>query len=564
MRLVSELRRRNVLRMLVLYVVAAWLIMQVAEVVIGLANLPGWIGPGILGLLAIGFPIAITLSWFYELTPQGMKLEKDIDPAESITHVTGRRVDFLVISLLCAAVILFSYDKWWTSGPLVQSIAVLPFANMSNDPDNEYFSDGISEEILNLLAQVPELRVTSRSSAFSFKGQNLDVPTMAAKLNVAHVLEGSVRKSGNQLRIVAQLIDVESDTHLWSKTYDRELKSVFAIQDEIAVAVVDALKITLLGKAPQATKTDPKAYALYLQGRYFGNQLTAESSKQAETLLKQALEIDPGFAPAWSALGSLYRFQAAPLGVRPIDEANELARNAFERVLAIDPQNSRVLAFLARIEGDDAAAYQHLQHALASNPGDARILLQNGWMELTLGDLDEAIDLMQRSVALNPVAPLGHINLGIMYYYAHRLDDAAEAAQIALSLNPDAIIPRYVLGLVLLAQGNEPKALAMIEQETSDPFRLHGLSIVHHALGNAGASDAALQDLIECCSAEAAYQLAGTYAYRGDIDAAFEWLEQAYDNKEGWGLIPLLDPLFANLHDDPRLDILLDKRGLPH
>jgi len=197
-----------VLRMLVLYVVAAWLIMQVAEVVIGLANLPHWIGPGILGLLAIGFPIAIMFSWFYELTPEGLKLEKDIDAAESITHVTGRRLDFIVISLLCAAVILFAYDKWWTSGPPVQSIAVLPFENMSDDASNEYFSDGISEEILNLLAQVPELQVTSRSSAFSFKGQNLDVPTMAARLNVAHVLEGSVRKSGNQLRITAQLIEV--------------------------------------------------------------------------------------------------------------------------------------------------------------------------------------------------------------------------------------------------------------------------------------------------------------------------------------------------------------------
>ena len=304
------------LRMLVLYVVAAWLIMQVAEVVIGLANLPGWIGPGILGLLAIGFPIAITLSWFYELTPQGMKLEKDIDPAESITHVTGRRVDFLVISLLCAAVILFSYDKWWTSGPLVQSIAVLPFANMSNDPDNEYFSDGISEEILNLLAQVPELRVTSRSSAFSFKGQNLDVPTMAAKLNVAHVLEGSVRKSGNQLRIVAQLIDVESDTHLWSETYDRELKDIFAIQDEIAGAVVAALKITLLGKEPRAIETKPEAYALYLQGLHFSNQLSAESSKKAERLLLQALEIDPGFAPAWTELGTVYERQAADFANR--------------------------------------------------------------------------------------------------------------------------------------------------------------------------------------------------------------------------------------------------------
>jgi len=353
-----------VLRMLVLYVVAAWLIMQVAEVVIGLANLADWIGPGILGLLAIGFPIALTFSWFYELTPEGVKLERDIDPAESISHVTGRRLDFIVISLLCAAVILFAYDKWWIGPAPEQSIAVLPFENMSDDPDNEYFSDGMSEEILNLLAQVPELRVTSRSSAFSFKGQNLDVPTMAARLNVAHVLEGSVRKSGNQLRITAQLIEVASDTHLWSKTYDRELQNVFAIQDEIAAAVVDALQITLLGEAPKATETNPEAYTLYLQARYFINQFNAEAFQQAETLLERALAIDPVFAPAWTTLSIVYRQQADPFGLRPVDEGNELARQTIQKALAIDPQYGPAYAALAAIEmdydWDFAAATQHV------------------------------------------------------------------------------------------------------------------------------------------------------------------------------------------------------------
>ncbi len=225
--------------------------MQVVDVVEGKLPLPDWMGSAVLAVLAVGFPIALVISWFYELTPEGLSPEKDVDPEASITHVTGRRLDFVIISLLCAAVILFAYDKWWIGPAPERSIAVLPFENMSDDPGNEYFSDGISEDILNLLAGVPELRVTSRSSAFSFKGQNLDVPTMAAKLNVAHVLEGSVRKSGNQLRIVAQLIDVESDTHLWSQTYDRQLSNVFAVQDEIAAAVVGALKITLLGEEPK-------------------------------------------------------------------------------------------------------------------------------------------------------------------------------------------------------------------------------------------------------------------------------------------------------------------------
>ncbi len=566
MGVVSELRRRNVLRMLVLYVVAAWLIMQVAEVVIALANLPDWIGPGILGLLAIGFPIALTFSWFYELTPEGMKLEKDVDPAESITHVTGRRLDFLVISLLCAAVILFAVDKWWIGDPPDRSIAVLPFINMSDDPQQEYFSDGISEEILNLLAKVTELRVTSRSSAFSFKGQNLDVPTMAARLNVAHVLEGSVRKSGNQLRITAQLIDVITDTHLWSQTYDRELKNIFAIQDEIAAAVVDALKITLLGEAPKASETNPEAYALYLQGRHFHNRGTEESYKQAETLLKQALEIDSGFAPAWGELGALYNSQASA-SARPFDEGYELARDTLQKALDIDPDYGRAYAGLVMVEmfydWDFTAAFEHMQQALALNPGDAFILHVAAWLNDNLGRIGDAIDLMQQSIALDPVSPKSHRRLGSMLYKAHRLEEATDSFQMTLSLSPGMDRAQVYIGLVLLAQGDAPAALMAIEQVASD-WRLFGTAIAQHALGDAEASDAALKKLIEIWAAPGAVQIAHVYAFRGEIDQAFDWLEQAYDNRDPGLAQMLLHPLLANLHDDSRWEPFLDKMGLPH
>jgi len=245
MSIFRELKRRNVLRMAVLYAVVAWLIMQVAEVIIGLANLPEWIGPIILALLAVGFPIALIVSWFYEVTPEGISLEKDVAAAESITHVTGRRLDFLVISLLCAGLILFAYDKWWIGPPPEKSIAVLAFENMSGDPEQEYFSDGISEEILNLLAQIKPLKVIARTSSFLFKSKDVDIATMAAQLNVRHILAGSVRRSGNRVRITAQLIDAADSTHIWSQTYDRELDDVFAVQEEIAAAISDALKLQL-------------------------------------------------------------------------------------------------------------------------------------------------------------------------------------------------------------------------------------------------------------------------------------------------------------------------------
>ena len=567
MGLISELRRRNVLRMVVLYVIAAWLIMQVAEVLMSLAGLSAWAGRAILILLAVGFPIAVAFSWFYELTPEGVMLEKDVDAAESITHVTGRRIDFLVISLLCAAVILFAYDKWWIGPPPEKSIAVLAFTDLSPEGDQEYFSDGISEELLNLLAQIPELRVISRSSAFSFKGKNIAIPTVAEQLNVAHVLEGSVRKVGNRVRITAQLIEARTDTHLWSESYDRTLDDIFAIQDEIAADVVDALKITLLGKEPKATETNPEAYALYLQGRYFINQDTEESIKKAETLLKQALAMDSRSAPAWTELARVYMSQGG-YGFRPVNEAYELARDAVQQALAIDPQYARAYAELAWVEmlyeRDFAAAGQHQQRALALSPGDATSLEVAASLNTKIGHLDEAIDLYRQSIALDPVSPNQHLRLGRAFYFAHRLDEAADSLQMALSLSPGRIGGQYYVGWVLLAQGDVQAALVAMEQERHDGYRLTGTAVVQHALGDTVASDAALAELIEKEGVLAAYQIAMAYAFRGEINNAFDWLERAYDNGDTGLAHMLVDPLVANLHNDSRWEPFLDKMGLPH
>ncbi len=566
MSFIKELKRRNVLRMAVLYAIAAWLIMQVTEVLMSVVGLPAWAGRATFAVLAVGFPIALIFSWFYEITPEGISLEKDVDPAESITHVTGRRLDFIVISLLCAAVVLFAYDKWWMGGPPEQSIAVLPFENMSGDPDQEYFSDGISEELLNLLAQIPELTVISRSSSFSFKGKDIAIPTVAKQLNVAHVLEGSVRKVGNRVRITAQLIEARSDTHLWSESYDRTLDDIFAIQDEIAADVVDALKITLLGKEPKATETNPEAYALYLQGRYFINQGTEESIKKAETLLKQALAIDSGFAPVWTELASVYSTQGGYY--RPVNEAYELARDAIQQALAIDPQYARAYAELAWVEmlyeRDFAAARQHQQRALALDPGDAIILEVAASLSTKLGNLDEAIDLYRQSIALDPVSPNQHLFLGRAFYFAHRLDEAADSLQMALSLSPGRIGGQYYVGWVLLAQGDVQAALLAMEQERADGYRLTGTAVVQHALGDAAASDAALAELIEKKRDIAAYQIAMAYAFRGEINNAFDWLERAYDNGDTGLAHMLVDPLVANLHNDSRWEPFLDKMGLPH
>ncbi len=593
MSLIEELKRRNVFRVAIAYAVSTWLLIEVSATIFPILSLPKWSVTLVTVLLFIGFPIALIFAWAFELTPEGLKLEKHVVRDESITHHTGRKLDFVIIAMLVVALGYFGYDKFilnpdrnaaeveaavevaldevasavepQESG---KSIAVLAFADLSPDGDQEYFSDGISEEILNLLAKVPQLRVTSRSSAFSFKGQNLDVPTMAARLNVAHVLEGSVRKSGNQLRITAQLIEVVTDTHLWSDTYDRKLENIFAIQDEIATAVVDALKITLLGEEPKVTETNPEAYALYLQARHFNNLGTEESYKQAETLLKQALDIDPHFAPAWAELGSVYGTQRNRFAVRPVDVANELARDAIQRALDIDPQYGRAYAALAVVEmsydWDFTAASQHMRQALALNRGDIFILEEAARLEYLLGRIDEAIDLYRQIIALDPVSPGGHRGLGKMYYWTHRLEEAIDSFRMAQSLMPGRRGPQTYISKVLLAQGDAPAALVAIEQVATDWLRLIGTATVQHALGDAGASDAALNELIENWGATTAYHVAEVYAFRGEIDHAFDWLDQAYDNRDNALPFMLLDPRFTNLHDDPRWPAFLDKMGLPH
>jgi TolB-like protein len=303
----AELKRRNVIRAAILYVGAVWALAQGISQLGPSVSAPEWATRWFLVAAVIGFPFALVLSWFYEFTPEGLKRESEIAPGESITHRTGRKLDVAIIGVLTVAVVLLLTDRLvlrhgvneTTSAPIPEkSIAVLPFVNMSEDKANEYFSDGISEELLNLLAKIPQLQVTARTSSFAFKGKETSIPEIARTLHVAHVLEGSVRKAGNSVRITAQLIKAGTDTHLWSQTYDRKLDDIFAIQDEIAADVVKQLKVTLLGAAPKARTTDPEAYALYLQAVQLGRQFTAEAFQQSDALYRKVLAIDPRYVPA--------------------------------------------------------------------------------------------------------------------------------------------------------------------------------------------------------------------------------------------------------------------------
>jgi len=453
MGLVSELRRRNVLRMVVLYVVSAWLIMQVAEVVIGLANLPEWIGPTILGLLAVGFPIALVFSWLFELTPEGISLEKNVEAAESITHVTGRRIDFIVISLLCAGLALFAYDKWWVDPPPEKSIAVLPFVNMSGDQAHEHISDGLSEELLHRLAQVSELHVAARTSSFHFKNKNIAVAEIAAQLGVRSVLEGSVRKAGNTIRVTAQLINARDGYHIWSRTFDREFSDIFAIQDEIATEVVEALKVTLLGGEQMRLSRHPTdnlaAYDAYLLGRQTMARRTSATLQEAVRHFSEAIRLDPQYALAYVGLADSYAL-LGQYGALDDREVVAKAEPAVKRALELNSQLGEAYASLGEVrhrQQNYQGAEQAYKTALQLSPNYAPAY--HGYGKLLnwgFGRTEEALALNQTALGLDPLST--PINMAVVesLHELGRFEDALVRCQRIIEIDPN-----YPRGYTIMA-----------------------------------------------------------------------------------------------------------------
>ncbi|MDH3621780.1 MAG: hypothetical protein OER91_12865, partial [Gammaproteobacteria bacterium] len=391
----SELRRRNVLRMAALYLVSAWLILQVTEVVSGLVEIPDWVGPLVLAMLAIGLPIALVLAWFFEITESGITRDAG-EVAGAETALGGRRLNFVIMSMLVAAVLVFAWLTWWPDRIVEKSIAVLAFDNMSDDPAQEYFSDGMSEEILGTLAEFPELSVISRSSSFSFKGKNLDVPTIARQLGVAHILEGSVRKSGNQVRISAQLIDAATDSHLWSGTYERELTAanVFDIQSQIARSIAGALNAVLADGENAGVPRFPTENLEALEAYLLGKQQMALRTRQALvtslTHFQRAIDLDAGFAPAYLGLADanlLLNYN----GHLPLDEALRKARPAIEMAIDLDDRFGAAyasLGLLRSLQGDVRGAESALSRAIALDPNNTKAYHWYGDMLIYgLGDL---------------------------------------------------------------------------------------------------------------------------------------------------------------------------------
>jgi TolB-like protein/lipoprotein NlpI len=584
----NELIRRNVFRVGTAYAVAAWLVIQVVETIFPVYGLSDASIRIVITLLGIGLIPVLIFAWVFEMTPEGLKKESEVDRTRSITPYTGKKLDRAIMVVLALALGYFAVDKFVLSPQREaqqivsleaqksseverarqqgrsegrveyygdRSIAVLPFVNMSEDANNEYFSDGISEELLNLLAKIPELRVISRSSAFSYKGKDIKLAQVAEELNVGHILEGSVRKAGNRVRITAQLIEARSDSHLWSETYDRQLDDIFAIQDEIAATVVGQLKITLLGEAPRAQENNPEAFALFLLARHLARQGTAEDWERSNALYRQALAIDPDYAAAWDNLSANYT-NLAGAGFMPVDNGYSLAREAANKALSIDPDYAPAYASLGwiamRYDNDMEQAARHYQRALQLEPSNIINISSAALLLQSLGRLDESIALNEYASARDPLNPTGQFNLGLSYSSLGRWDDALVCFETALRLSPGFTAAHYNYGATLLFKGEAAAALEVFQNDSFEVNHLLGLVMAYHALGETEASDAALDELIGKYEQRWAYNIAFVLAYRNEAGRAFEWLDKArqYDDL---GLSEIVaEPAFANIHSDPR------------
>ena len=447
-----------------------------------------------------------------------------------------------------------------------KSIAVLPFADMSERKDQEYLSDGMAEEIIDLLVKVPELHVPARTSSFYFKGRADDISTIARRLAVAHVLEGSVRRSGNRLRVTAQLVRADTGYQLWSETYDRDLKDVFKVQDDIARGVVDKLKLTLLATAidPAARTTNPQAHSLYLQGRFLLQGESKENLKRAIGFFEQASALDPEFAPAYADRGRAY-FRQVANGYTPVHAGIAKVTELANQAMKLDPKLAAPYILVASVKmtssHDWAGARRAIDEALALDPTNTTVLFTDAFFTRTVGSSEVALAQFRKMLERDPLNLLSRRYVARACYYAGRLDEAEAMLRQVLALEPAFPATHYELGRVLLARGQVAQAMTEFEAERDPGWRAFGLPLGNFAQRRKAEADAGLAALVRAPDGQE-FQIAETYAYFGDADQAFRWLDRAIDNDPG---IQWLrgDPLLHGLLGDPRYAALLRKLNLP-
>lgn len=575
---IKELKRRNVIKAAISYLIVSWVVIQVVSVISSIFFVPNWFQKGIFILLVIGLPFWLLFAWIYEMTPNGIIKTKNVKIENSKTlKKIDKKLNKVIISFLAIAICFLVVDRIRITdkinnntavqqqGEQSESIAVLPFIDLSPEKDQEYFSDGLSEELLNLLANIDSLKVTSRTSAFSFKNTKLDIPTIAKKLNVNYILEGSVRKAGSQVRITVQLIKVSGDKHLWSETWDRELINIFDIQDEIAKAVVNYLKINLLDEeVPKINKTDSDAYALFLKARHSYNLSSKDELLKAENYIKQSLKIDSQYAPGWFLLAQIYQL-LGNYNIISFTQSTDLAKNAAIKGIEQDSTNAMGYAILGDIalayEWDFTEAKRLNDKALKLEPNNSQVLNLASAIALSMGELNKAISLQENSVILDPLNADAFFGLGVSYFNANRFEDAEHTLLKALKLNPNLWSGNYFLSKVIMYQGRLDEALELTKKEYDEGWKLNNKALIYYKMGDLEKSDFYLNELIEKYREEMAFQVAEIYSFIGKTDLAFLWLEKAYEYHDIGLNEMLIDPELVNLQSDPRWDLFIKKMG---
>ncbi|OUS29090.1 hypothetical protein A9Q98_06370 [Thalassotalea sp. 42_200_T64] len=457
MTFIKELKRRNVFKVAIAYVIVSWLVVQVIDSVVPIIEAPEWAAKVVLVLLLAGFPIACLFAWAFELTAEGIKRSKDVDITDSISHQTSRKIDFIIIAALLFIIGGLLYQQYFSepvNTTIHSSIAVLPFSNISSDPEQEYFSDGIAEEILNALVRVKGLSVSSRTSSFVFKGSDKSIREIAKALRVNHVLEGSVRKYGNKVKVTAQLIDVSNDKYVWSNTFERELNDIFVIQEEISLAIVNSLKLTLDPSHGQQSQTaNIQAYSIYLQGKFEYAKRSSDSLAlfEAITLFEQATELDPDYANAYASMGRAHAMLVNYGMVNDLKKHHLLARTAINKALTLDANNVEALLSLATVkfqwEGDFIGAQQDFQRALALSPEDAEIYNFFGDYYNSIMDYDNALKMEGMAYELDPNSYINVAEYGQTLLRAGRVDEGFALLDELFSFKPEPVYSNRITTL---------------------------------------------------------------------------------------------------------------------
>lgn len=569
----NELKRRNVIRVATAYIVAAWLIIQVVETLFPVFGLSEAAIRLVVIALAICFVPVVILAWVFQFTPEGLKLDTSGEKLEA-SQSTSRKLDRAIIVTLVLGISYFAIDKFVFAPERMaerealaaekaaeetrkgfygdRSIAVMPFTNLSSDPEQEYFVDGIAEEVLNLLASIRQLRVISRSSAFTLRGRDLEAPEIAKILDVGHILEGSVRRADNRVRVTVQLIEARSDTHLWSKTYDRELDDVFQIQDEIAANVVENLQIALLEPLRRSRYVDPEILALTAQARLLGQIREDGAGKKMQSLLSRVVEIDPDYVPALELM-VLTNYLLMQDGLISREEDQQRYEELAAHARRIEPNNAYfdstdawVLANAGRLE---EAAYLYLR-ALSNGMTHSEVVRLSGLFALAIGRMDVSERLLRHAVAIDPLCFQCLYHLSRAYMFEGKYELAGRARDRYLKLGSGG---SYHYGLMLLLQGKPQAALdyytSLPEMFTTSVTGHAGMAMAWYSLGNKKKAQAELDQLIASDHRQRYEVLPEVAAWMGDKAKAFEWLEAVPMDYFG-GFI--FSPVYKSLHDDPR------------